>query len=164
MTKPHRRCSFRVTPLLTALWIVLGSSSIAAQAPERSPEEQALADRFEQLNAAFADGDTEATLAFYAEGFVRLPPGEPAVFEHDAFREQLETSLANYDYSLDAFRIRRVEVSGDMGHTVATYTDSVTPKAGGDTETQSGRWALLWRQEDGVWKISFEIWNMDPPN
>ena len=50
-----------------------------------------------------------------------------------------------------------------LAYTLATYTEHWTPKAGGETTSSSGRWAIMWkRQEDGSWKIAAEIWNLAP--
>ena len=101
---------------------------------------------------------------FYADGFVRLPPEQPAMVDREALRAEFAAFQAANDYTIDEFQIRRVEVSGDMGYTIATYTDTATPKAGGASETSSGRWAIMWARVDGVWKVRAEIWNLAPPN
>ena len=143
-----------------ALGLMVAFQGLAGQ----TAEQDGLRARFEAMNEAFDSGDVGAMADFYGEGFVRLPPGEAAVFEHDALRAGFEEFQAENEYSLDEFQIRRVEVSGDLGYTVATYTESMTPRAGGATETSSGRWAVIWKREDGTWKVDVEIWNLSPPD
>ncbi len=160
----NRKHRLQIVPagaaFFAALGLMVGFQSLTGQ----TAEQDGLRASFEAMNEAFASGDVDAMADFYAEGFVRLAPGEPAVLQYDALREEFETFQAAFDYSMDEFQIRRVEVSGDLGHTIATYTDSVTPKAGGATETLSGRWAIMWKRDDGKWKVTAEIWNLAPPD
>lgn len=153
------RIALRSAAFFTALGMLMGFQGLTGQ----TAEEEGLIARFAAMNGALAAGDMDAIAEFYAEDFVRLPPGEAAVFTHDALREEFESFQAENDYSMDEFQIRRFKVSGDLGHTLATYTDSVTPKAGGETVTTSGRWVVMWRREGGSWKITAEIWNLSPP-
>ena len=152
--------ALRSAGFCAVLGLLLGFQGLTAQ----TAEQDGLRARFEAMNEAFASGDAGAMADFYAEGFVRLPPGEAAVFTHDDLRAGFEEFQAANEYSLDEFQIRRVEVSGDLGYTIATYTESWTPKAGGATETSSGRWAVMWKREDGSWKVNAEIWNLSPPD
>lgn len=152
--------TLRSTGFLAVLGLLLGFQGLAGQ----TAEQDGLRARFEAMNERFASGDVSAIVDFYAEGFVRLPPGEAAVLSHDDLRASFESFLAANEYSMEDFQIRRVEVSGDLGFTIATYTESSTPRAGGATETSSGRWAIMWKREDGTWKVNVEIWNLAPPD
>jgi ketosteroid isomerase-like protein len=146
--------------LFLTLGLVLGIQSVSGQ----SADEEALTARFAAYNEALAGGTPEQVTEFYAENAVRLAPDEAAVVGTDALKAAFAASQAEYDYSLDEYQVRRVVVDGDLGHILATYTETATPKAGGASETQSGRWAVMWARQDGTWKITAEIWNLEPPN
>ena len=160
----NRKSRPQVAPTSAAFFAVLGLVMGFQGLSGQTADQDGLRARFEAMNEAFDSGDAGAVADFYAEGFVRLPPGEAAVLTHDDLRAGFEEFQAANEYSLDEFLIRRVEVSGDLGYTTATYTESLTPKAGGATETSSGRWAVMWKREDGSWKVNVEIWNLSPPD
>ena len=71
---------------------------------------------------------------------------------------------------LDQFTVKlivevlEVRVAGDWAFARMTYTETLTPKAGGEPTEDSGRWLVIYeRQPDGAWKIYLEIWNSDRP-
>jgi len=161
MTRRANRIAIalRRVPLIAAFGFLLGVHGLAGQ----SEDEQSLRDHFDRMNEAFKANDTDALMSMYADNMVRIPPGEPVVVGLDALREGLDASQAEFDYVLDEYEVRRVDVSGDLGYILATYSEHFTPRAGGETTSQSGRWATMWRrQDDGSWKCTAEIWNLDP--
>lgn len=159
MTHRTIAIALRRIPLIAAFGFLLGVHGLAGQ----SEDEQSLRDQFDRLNEAFESGDTDAVMSMYADNIVIIPPGEPVRVGTDAVRESQVSLAAEFDYVVDEYEVHRVEVSGDLGYILATYSDHATPKAGGETESQSGRWATMWRrQEDGSWKCTAEIWNLDP--
>jgi len=58
--------------------------------------------------------------------------------------------------------VEDIQVSGDWAFLRLSFTDSITPKAGGETTANVGKWVLIFeRQADGSWRIATEIWNSD---
>lgn len=67
-----------------------------------------------------------------------------------------ETATA---FSLDPGSVV-VSSSGDMAYETGTYSWT-GPAPDGTEVTSAGKYAAVWRQEDGNWKMAVDIWNGD---
>lgn len=147
----------RLTLLLLSSF-VLFSGALTGQ----SADEESLRGHLDRLIEAFNAQDLETAFSFYADDIVRIPPDAPVIVGLDAFREAAGGDQEG-EYILDEYEVRRVDVSGDLGYMLITYSEHFTPSGGGEAIPSSGRWATMWRrQDDGSWKMTAEIWNLDP--
>lgn len=114
-------------------------------------------------DAAATAGDTETLSALYAEDAVQMPPGEPPLVGKAAIRQRMDAFNAEYTDAVDS-RAERVRVSGDLATYRGSYTESVSPKDGGDPRLLEGNWMLvLQREPSGQWLIVEEMWtNLEP--
>ncbi len=142
----------------TMVLLILPAPLVAQGADEESLREQ-----FERFTSVSSSEDLTRAFAFYAADAVRIPPGDRVLAGADAIREWFASAASMIDYALDDVEVQRLEVSGDLGYVLATYTEHWTPKMGGETTYSSGRWATIWRRgPDGEWKVAAEIWNLPP--
>ena len=129
----------------------------------QSGQEQRLTEQFDRYNRAFAAGDADAIVAFYAQNSVRMPPEQAVELGPGATHDVLGPFFEENDYVLDDVEARGVNVVGELGYVLATFEEHWTPKAGGETTRVSGRWMSIWRlQDDGSWKVVAEMWNRAP--
>ncbi len=61
-------------------------------------------------------------------------------------------------------KYEEVEASGDWAFVRGTYTQTVTPKAGGAATLVDGKFLAIWkRQADGSWKMYIDCFNSNVP-
>ncbi len=112
----------------------------------------------EQFMAAFNEGDAAGVAALYTEDAQLMPDNSEILEGRDAIQ-------AYWQGGMDA-GIARVELDvlevGGMGDTlyeVSTYTIY----APDDTMIDRGKYIIIWRQEDGEWRIHRDIPNSSLP-
>lgn len=107
---------------------------------------------------AFRQGDAAAVSRCYTTDGQLLPPqGEPVAGRAgiEAFwRAVIGMGIA------DAV-LESVEISahGDCAHEVGRYSLA----AAGGREVDHGKYVVIWRVEDGEWKLHRDIWNTSVP-
>ncbi len=107
---------------------------------------------------ALQSGDVERVMALYADDVVSLPPGFPKT----EGKADLEASLQEF---FDAFAIERdfelvnIQVAGDTATRFGEWTQTLTPKDGGDPIVETGRCVFGYEKVGYEWKVAWEIWN-----
>lgn len=114
--------------------------------------------------AASLQRDHEALLDLWDENGVALPPGQPPVHGRDA----LDAWLSDEDepeYRVTEYVHNFIErkINGDWAFEWGTFVSAAEPLGEGEPVRSSGKLLrILRRQEDGGWKVSHSIWNVDP--
>jgi uncharacterized protein (TIGR02246 family) len=116
----------------------------------------------EDWRAGWLTGDPETLLALLSDEPVLIMSHEPAIIGKEAIRELYQYVFENYTFTSDENYTRtsdveqmEVEVDGDLGYIWSRYTNTETPKAGGETIEDHGHSVLIVRrQHDGSWKIA----------
>lgn len=136
---------------------------IMACAPAESPTDPAeVRAQLDTYLATYSPVDLDAMTASLAEDVVIMPPDERPTFGRAAQQSGFEEFLAMYDFTLNT-TVDDLHVSGDLAVARTTFEQTMTPKAGGDTEAESGSWIIVMeRQEDGSWKVTQEMWSVYP--
>jgi ketosteroid isomerase-like protein len=109
-------------------------------------------------------GDGAAIGALYASDAILLPPGEPMVKGEAAKKYWVD--FANGFSGPTELNTMTVEGGGSVASAVGTYKMSLTPKKAGakPLPTEEGKYVeVLKRQDDGSWKIVYDIWNQNAP-
>jgi uncharacterized protein (TIGR02246 family) len=109
-------------------------------------------------------GDGEAIAALYAPDAILLPPGEPMV-KGDAAKKYWVDFTTGFSGPIE-LNTMVVEGGGDVASAVGTYRMTLTPRKTGakPLPTEEGKYIeVLKRQDDGSWKIVYDIWNPDAP-
>lgn len=136
------------------LVLLIAAFACAPPASRDSPE---LAARSDAWEAALNAGDVEALTAMYAEDCRILPPngelGQGRAAAAAAFGEMIDAGLTGTLETVEA------RIAGDIGYRVGTYA-----LQGPDgSQVDRGKFVEVWRQVDGDWRISNDIWNSDMP-
>lgn len=107
---------------------------------------------------AFQAGEVDRVIEFYAPDAVSLPPGYPPSVGREAIEADLTGFFGEFDLERE-FDLVDYEVAGDNATRLGEWTQTLTPKAGGDPIVETGRCVLGWRKINGEWKVVWEIWN-----
>jgi len=113
---------------------------------------------------AASTGNGEAIAALYAPDAVLLPPGEPMVKGEAAKKYWVD--FANGFSGPIELNTMAVEGAGDVATAIGTYKMALTPKKAGakPLPTEEGKYLeVLKRQEDGSWKIIYDMWSPNAP-
>jgi ketosteroid isomerase-like protein len=111
--------------------------------------------------AYYDDRDLESFFSFYAEEVISMPPGAaPSVGKADV-EAATRTYLDEYDVT-GSFRLISIEIAGDYATRYGEWTETRTPKAGGESITEMGSCVAGWKKINGEWKMVWDIWNIEP--
>ncbi|MBK7406282.1 MAG: DUF4440 domain-containing protein [Phycisphaerales bacterium] len=146
--------------LLLSLLLPLAACSVADRRVE--------GERLMQVSRDWSDAaqarDVEATLSYWSDDAIVIPPGEAPLKGKAAIREYV---LGAFDTPGFSIRWEPVEVciagSGELGylteHSVTTVSDGV-----GGVSTFRGRDVTIWRKDGGGrWRCIVDTWNEAPP-
>ena len=99
-----------------------------------------------------------AVVALYASDGCRMPPNQEAVHGSEAILAQLK---AGKDRGLAKVKIAvtTAESSGDLSYGTGTYV--ITGADG--SHLDHGKWMLVSKKSNGVWKTQCDIFNSDMP-
>ena len=111
----------------------------------------------------FQSGDVDRIAEYYADDAISNPPGAPVSTGKTAIKADLQAYFDTYSLKRD-FKLISVDVAGDYATRYGEWSQTLTPKAGGDPVTETGRCVLGWKKVNGEWKVAWEIWNTyEPP-
>jgi len=137
-----------------ALMLVAALAAVPATAADSSGVAARAATWEKEYNA----DNLAAVVALYASDGCRMPPNQEAVHGSDAILAQLK---AGKDRGLAKVKIAvtSADSSGDVGYGTGTYVIS-----GADgSHIDHGKWMLISKKSNGVWKTQCDIFNSDMP-
>ncbi len=145
------------------LLAILGfGRQLAAEQPEPSVSAADVASIraiFAEYQSTVNDGDAAGFADLHTEDTIRMPPDSPALVGKDAILSDSEASVDQVVFTLSN-EVAEVEVTGDWAFVRGDWKATVTPKEGGQTAEESGKWlSIAQRQPDGAWKLHRHIWN-----
>jgi uncharacterized protein (TIGR02246 family) len=150
----------RAIPLLLCTLLVTGCYP---QPDTSEADVAAITAVFAEFDAAMAAGDQDRMLALYADDVVAMPPDMPPHVGVEALRASMEGYFDQYTFELTS-QVEEVQVAGDIAFAVVSWSDAVTPKAGGEVVRSQGMWlVVLQRQADGSWKSWREMYSTYEP-
>lgn len=152
--------------VLTVAVLALGCQPAVAPDPDSTDPATVAAVRLvgEAYLAGIRTGDINAALAQWADSIMVLPPNEPALQGHAAFRAWLEGFMRQLTVVDARFTESEVVASGDLAVERVAFAWTLQPVAGGDPITESGKGLHVYRrQTDGTWKLTMDIWSADAP-
>jgi len=129
-------------------------------------ESQELMELSRTWSATVGSGDLEATLDFWANDAVMLPPNLPVLSGKDAIREYVTgaASIPGFKISWEPVSAQ-ISTSGDMAYMIERNVVEVDGPDG-DKIITHGKVVTVWRKgDDGEWKNVVDMWNAAPaPN
>jgi uncharacterized protein (TIGR02246 family) len=139
-----------------------GSAEQAAGAPA---DRTAINELRSKYQAAYNAGNAAAATAVYTDDAVSLPDHHDALQGKVAIQKYLQDTFGQYNATIN-LAPGDTEISGSLAHEHGTYSIKVTPKAGGETVVDDGKYiVILKRGADGTWKIHHDMDNSNrmPP-
>ena len=108
--------------------------------------------------------DHETLLSLWDDEGVALPPGAPPVRGKAALRDWLVAEgEPDYDVTEYVHEFSERRILGDWAFEWGTFISAAAPHGEGAPIRSTGKLLrILRRQEDGGWKVSHAIWNLDP--
>ena len=134
----------------------------SAEAVDTSADEQAIrghVDRWLQLVTA---KDAAGIAELYAEDGAVMPPNAPIGKGRAAIQQTWSSMMGTPGFGL-TFAPEQILVSssGDMALDRGTYGLTIAPD--GATQTDTGKYVVVWRKIGGEWKVAADIFNSDLP-
>ena len=116
-----------------------------------------------QLRERTMQAENAGDAAFFegvsAEDMVVMPPGMPAVSGRAATVAFMSAFLGQFDLRIQ-YVSEEIQVHGDLGLDRGTYTQTLTPKGGGEGNREFGNYLWIYsRRSDGRWEFSRVMWN-----
>lgn len=108
--------------------------------------------------AAFGRGDAAGLAALYTADGQLLPTNSDVVSGSAAIQEFWQGAI---DMGLKKATLDTVEVD-DCGNT-AVEVGRYTLIAGDDSVADAGKYVVIWKRQDGGWKLHRDIWNTSQP-
>ena len=141
----------------TARWVAMGAH-YAEEASERK-----FVDTVWAFEEAFQASDVDQLIEFYASDAVSLPPGLPASVGKETIEADLRWFFAEFELERE-FDLVDYEVAGTYATRLGQWTQTLTPRSGGDPISEIGRCIVGFEKVRGEWLIVWEIWNTyEPP-
>jgi uncharacterized protein (TIGR02246 family) len=139
-----------------------GAEVNSAAAVDTAGDEQAIrgqVDRWLQLVKA---KDAAGIAALYAEDGAVMPPNAPIGKGRTAIQQTWASMMQTPGFDL-TFNPEQIVISssGDMALDRGTYTLTVAPA--GTTQTDTGKYVVVWRKIGGDWKAVADIFNSNLP-
>lgn len=143
------------------VWEIWNTVSVTGGEPvveEHSPEE--LEAQFIEVVMAFEEAykanDVDRIMEFYADDVATFLPGLPPLEGKEAVR-------TDWEYFFDTFTLKReselvyVNVDGGSAIRRMKWTNTLTPKDGGDTIVDTGNCIVGYKKVGDEWKIAWEM-------
>jgi len=118
----------------------------------------AIADANKTFGDAIVKGDSVAVADLYASDANMLPPERPKIENHDGILH-LAGSFARM--GIKAFSLESTDVYGNPDLVVEEGKWTVGDGSGKTLD--DGKYIVLWKQENGKWKLWRDIWNSNNP-
>ena len=112
----------------------------------------------EKFMAAFNNGDAAGVAALYTENGQLLPPNSDVMAGKQAIRTFWQGAM---DMGIKSAKLEIVEVE-DHGNIIIEVSRYILLGKGGQ-ELDSGKYVVIWKQEDGQWKLHRDIFNSSLP-
>ena len=111
-----------------------------------------------EFMAAFDSGDAAGVAALYTENGQILPPNSDPITGKDGIKGFWQGAM---DMGLKTASLETVEVEqqGDRAMEIGNYKIFVD----GGQMVDHGNYLIIWKQEDGQWRLYRDIWNTSMP-
>lgn len=138
------------------------TESNSAAAVDTGADEQAIRGHVDHWLQLVEAKDAAGIAELYAEDGTVMPPNAPIGKGRAAIQQTWASMMATPGFGL-TFTPEQIFVSssGDMALDRGTYSLTVAP--GGTTQTDTGKYVVVWRKIGSEWKVAADIFNSDLP-
>jgi uncharacterized protein (TIGR02246 family) len=134
--------------------------TVAEQAATQAELEAQVKEAVSAWEEAYQAGDLDRLIEIYADDAVSMPPGVPILEGKAAIEADFRQFFKEFKVERQ-FSLVDLEMSGDMAVRRGEWTQTFTPKAGGESVTQVGKCLVVFKRFGDEWKAIMEIWNYD---
>ncbi len=100
--------------------------------------------------------DLDGLMTLYVDDAVVALHGQPALFGKQAIRDYFAARLGKAESTFELkYEVR--ETHGDIAYIISQYWLKAVDKKSGDVLLDAGRSLLVYKKEDGAWKIAADI-------
>ena len=133
-----------------------------AAAADTGADEQAIRGQVDRWHQLMKAKDAAGIAALYAEDGAVMPPNAPIGTGRAAIQQTWASMMGTpgFDLTIAPEQII-VSSSGDMALDRGTYRLTVAPD--GATQTDTGKYVVVWRKIGSEWKAAADIFNSDLP-
>lgn len=123
-----------------------------------SDSRSAIAEVNQAFMSAFAQGDATGIAELYTDGGQLLPTHSDIITGHSAIAEFWKDAI---DMGIASARLESLELEdhGDTAIEVGRYVLA----SGEDQVLERGKYLVVWKNEEGAWKLHRDIWNSSQP-
>jgi uncharacterized protein (TIGR02246 family) len=108
---------------------------------------------------AFSRLDAAGVAALYTEDTKLLPPGFPMMTGKEAVKSFWQGAM-NSGVTEAKLETLELESQGNSASEIGRFTLTVQLQ-GNETTTMTGKYVVVWKNQDGDWKLHIDIWNTD---
>ncbi len=143
--------------------MLLTCMAISAAAQTNEEIREKLVKINKEMAKAMIDGNSQATLGFYASDAVSLPNYSKMVKGIDAIKKSNEQMISSgMKVNSMEFNVVDVKVYGNVVSEIGTYKMNATVPGMASPIDDHGKYVTIWeKQSDGSLKIKVETWNTD---
>lgn len=116
-----------------------------------------IAARNQEFVRAFGRGDIAGIAALYTEQAHLLPPGSDLVQGRAAIESFWQQARASGILEVQLTTVEFAAESEQLVCEIGRYV--LTIQQGGERVQSPGKYVVLWKQEEGEWKLHVDIWN-----
>jgi uncharacterized protein (TIGR02246 family) len=138
-----------MTPFSRVLILALLFSSMSLATATAAPNGAQAVD--EAWRKAITANDLNAIIAVYAEDAVMWLPDAPEAKGREAIRKSYAGLLDANTVTAASLANTHYQTSGNLSVGWGNFTLTLSPKAGGNPVTLSGRFSVIARKEGGMW-------------
>lgn len=123
----------------------------------------AIRDLFQRFDDTANAGDAQGWMTLLSDDVLWMVPNQAVLVSKEAVHTRVQPFFDQLDME-HTTTLEEVEGVGEWAFVRGTYSFRTTPKAGGETSEEIGKFIyILGRQSDGSWRIARAIWNLDLP-
>lgn len=110
-----------------------------------------------KFSADVMASDYTAVANAYTSDAMIMPTGRD-IMEGKEIIEKYWTRTDSSHISYHKITPKEIAVMGDTAYDIGRY-EGTTTKANGEQVSWKGKYVIIWKKEDGEWKIYTDIWN-----
>ena len=160
------KLALAVMAVITTLGVLGACDSGTMSGPMSGADDRAA---IEQIRKRVMDAENAGDASVFdqvaAEDVVVMPPNTSPISGRAAAAAAMGEFFRRFEMRIE-YASREIQVHGDFAFDRGTYSQSVTPKSGGDAMKETGNYLWLYKRGPaGQWQQSHAIWNSDqrPP-
>jgi uncharacterized protein (TIGR02246 family) len=119
----------------------------------------AIREKMKQFAIAINAGDLDGWIAMWTDDGIQMPPDTPARIGKEQIRAGMKPAFDQFILKM-VINPEELRALGDLGFERGTFTETMIPRAGGETEKFDGKYlTILEKQTDGSWKVTRDCFN-----